>query len=378
VFRIVQREILLLIVLGGLLIALFLLTRSMAERNRSMNIETAATWYRLGQEQMNNGDAKAAIESFRNAATNDHDNAQYTLVLATALGAADHTDEARQALLRLRGSSPESGEINLNLARLAAKQGEIAEAVRYYHNALFGVWPPSETSNQRSRVRTELVRFLLDRGQAGQALPELLILSSDIPDTERAHMDLGRLFLTAGDSQHALEEFKRVLQINRQNGTALSGAGQAAYNLMDYNRARGYLEAAVSGGIQSSTESTLLATTKLVLSNDPLVSGIRTEERIRRVMADLNSASEDLRSCISKKQNDQSSLVVLEPLWIEIDQYMEPQFHPTVFRRDPEEFTTALNLIRRVEVATEEICAESSPIHTALLLIARKHGVGEQ
>jgi hypothetical protein len=49
--------------------------------------------------------------------TNDHDNANYTLALAAALAAEDHIEEARQVLLRLRASAPESGEIKLNLAR---------------------------------------------------------------------------------------------------------------------------------------------------------------------------------------------------------------------------------------------------------------------
>ena len=158
-FRIVQREVVLLVVLSVVVvIPFFIFTRSMAARNRAMNIEVASTWYRIGQEQLQSGNTTDALESFRNAATNDHDNSQYTLVLATALAAADHIEEARQAMLRLRASAPESGEINLNLARLSAKEGQTSEAVRYYHNALFGVWPQDQTVGQRSKVRTELVR----------------------------------------------------------------------------------------------------------------------------------------------------------------------------------------------------------------------------
>ena len=102
-----------------------------------MNVDIAGTWYRSGQQQLKAGDTKGAIESFRNATTNEHDNGQYTLALATALAAADHIEEARQALLRLRASAPENGEINLNLARLSAKDGRSDEAVALLSQCAF-------------------------------------------------------------------------------------------------------------------------------------------------------------------------------------------------------------------------------------------------
>jgi tetratricopeptide (TPR) repeat protein len=178
IFRIVQRQVVLLILLCVLTVPLFLFTRAIAARNRSRNLEVGNIWYQLGQQQLHAGKTQQAIESFRNATTNDHDNANYTLALAAALAAENHIDEARQALLRLRAAAPESGEINLNLARLDAKEDKMSEAVHYYHNALYGVWPPDQTAVQRSKVRTELVRFLLAAGDKSQALSELLLLSS--------------------------------------------------------------------------------------------------------------------------------------------------------------------------------------------------------
>src|SRR5262249_21122415 len=151
----------------------------------------------------------------------------YTMALAAALGRAGDVEEARQLLLRLRASAPESGEINVDLARLAAQAGRIPEAVRYYHNALYGVWPAGQLVNQRQRVRKELIQFLLSAHQTDQALSELLILSSDIPDTAVEHTDVGQLFLQAGDSQHALDEFKRALRVDSKYLEALSGAGRA-------------------------------------------------------------------------------------------------------------------------------------------------------
>src|SRR5437867_4617961 len=147
----------------------------MAAHNRARSIEIANIWYQRGQHLLRAGNTQQAIDSFRNATTNDHDNSNYTLALSTALAAEGHIEEARQALLRLRASAPENGEINLNLARLSAKEGKMDEAVRYYHNALFGTWPPNRMAIQRTKVRTELVEFLLGSGDTSQALSELLI-----------------------------------------------------------------------------------------------------------------------------------------------------------------------------------------------------------
>jgi len=368
----------LLILLSAITIPLFVFTRSMAARNRTRNIEIGNIWYQRGQQQLRAGNTLRAIDSFRNATTNDHDNSNYTLALATALAAEDHIEEARQALLRLRVSAPENGEINLNLARLDAKESKMPEAVRYYHNALYGLWPPDQMASQRTKVRTELVRFLLAAGDNSQALSELLLLSSDTLDNGPALDNVGQLFLEAGDSQHALEQFTRALRLNGKDADALGGAGRASFNLGDYNKARRYLEAAVANGSKSSDAPSLLETAKFVLSRDPLAPGLGTEERVRRLTEDLNFVSDELQSCIMAKQGDENSLVVLQPLLAELAEGLETQFRPAALRGDAEGFRTGLSLIQRSETAAGQICGESSALHNALLLIGKKQGVTEQ
>jgi Tfp pilus assembly protein PilF len=378
VFRIVQRELALLILLSAITIPLFVFTRSVAARNRARSIEIGNVWYQRGLEQLRAGSAQRAIDSFRNATSNDHDNARYTLALATALAAEDHIEEARQALLRLRASAPESGEINLNLARLDAKEDKMPDAVRYYHNALYGVWPPDQMANQRTKVRTELVRFLLAAGDKSQALSELLILSSDTPDNGPAHDNVGQLFLEAGDSQHALEQFTRALRLNAKDPDAFAGAGRASFDLGDYIKARRYLEAAAANSSSTPDVPRLLETAGLVLSHDPLAPKLGSEERVRRLTEDLMFVLDELQSCINQKQGDENSLVVLQPLMNELVQGFENPFQPKALRSDAEGFRTGLNLIQRSETATTQICSESSALHNALLLIGKKHEVAEQ
>ena len=359
-------------------IPLFLFTRSMAARNRAMNVEIANKWYRQGQERLRSGQTQEAIDLFRNATTNDHDNALYTLALANALASADHVEEARQALLRLRTAAPESGEINLNLARLDAKEGTMTEAVRYYHNALYGVWPPDQLAGQRARVRVELVQYLMAAQDKSQALSELLILSSDIPDNAPSHNNVGQMFLEAGDSEHAMEQFAQALRINSKDPDALNGAGRATFNLGDYINASRYLQSAVINGSKSENTSTLLELTRLILSHDPLAAKLGTEERIRRISENLNFASGQLQSCVDKNQGNEAVSATLAPLEAEIGGGMEGPFRPKELRADPEGFRTGLNLIQRIEAATGQICGASSNMDKALLFIGRKHGTIDQ
>jgi tetratricopeptide (TPR) repeat protein len=378
VFRIIQRELVLLIVLGGLTVPLFFFTRSIAATNRAMNVEVAHTWYGRAQEQLKEGHTTLAIDFLRKAATNDHDNPQYTLALASALATANYTEEARQSLLRLRMSAPESGEINLSLARLAAKGGMMDEAVRYYHNALYGVWPTDQISTLRTSVRTELVGFLLSSGDTSRALSELLILSSDIPDNDQAHIQVGRSFLAAGDSQHALEQFKRALQLNSKSKEAYEGAGRASFALTDYATARRYLDAAIAGGDKTQATEDLLQTSRFVLSRDPLIPRLATSERVRRLEENLSFVSDQLDSCIGKKETDQSSLAVLVPLRQETARSIEEEFTPPKLREDAERFRIGMNLVYRIETAVNELCKEPSDLDRALVLIARKHGIVDQ
>ncbi len=161
-FRVLNRELLLLIALGVIAIGVFAFTKRMAAKEQQLDARIAAIWYDEGERQLSSGKVERAIESFRKATTDALGNRTYTLALATALAAGNHDAEAEQTLLRLRESEPEDAEINLQMARLAAKRGEVDDAVHYYRNALYGRWTGAEMDEQKRQVRAELIRFLLD------------------------------------------------------------------------------------------------------------------------------------------------------------------------------------------------------------------------
>lgn len=119
--RILRRDMLLLSALAACAVGLFLVTKTVAAREETMESRVAATWYQDGVRKFRTGAVEKSIESFRKATGIDRENRTYVLALADALAAGNHNLEAQEALLRLRESDPTNAEINLHLATLAAK-----------------------------------------------------------------------------------------------------------------------------------------------------------------------------------------------------------------------------------------------------------------
>ena len=339
-----------------------------------MDARVALAWLREGKEQVRAGNLEKAVEAFRKAVSNDRDNREYALALADSLAATGHNQEARQALLRLRESSPENAEINLYLARLAAKRGDATEAVRYYHNALYGLWTGSQTDQEQRKVRVELIHFLLDRQERSGALSEVLILGAEIPEGDAAgQTETGQLFLKAGDAQHAVKHFARAIALNRNNTAALAGAGNAAFQLGDYVLAIRYLEVALAQGLSSESALQLLTVTKMVLSNDPLAPHLTREERNRRVVVDFDQSLRRLQSCLNQQSGKKDSTSSgLEPLKADA-LATQSKLQPRNLRRDPELLRAGMELIYKIEEATNASCGEPAGLDRALLLIGRKH-----
>jgi len=346
----------------------------MAAKERQLDSRVAAIWFGKGEAQVRSGNLEGAIDSFRKATNGDRDKRDYAIALANTLAAAGHSQEARQALLRLRESAPENAEINLYLARLAVKTGDVSEAVRYYHNALYGLWTGTQSDQERRKVRVELIRCLLDLHERSGALSELLVLGSEIPeDDAEAQIEAGQLFLKAGDPQHALRQFTRALNSNRSSTAALSGAGEAALQLGDFIQARRHLEAVLAVKSNAEPALQLLRLTNMVLSNDPLAPYLAREERNRRLIVDFEQARTRVQSCLEQQSGKTNGTGGdLGALNAEASA-MQSKMQPKNLRRDPELLRSGMELVLRIEEATKGSCGEPTDLDEALLLIGRKH-----
>ncbi|HEU5335647.1 MAG TPA: tetratricopeptide repeat protein, partial [Terriglobales bacterium] len=171
-------------------------------------------YFGRGQAALAAGQPHAAIQDFRNALYYSHDDPNYRLRLAEALAAANRIPEAQSYLLTLWQDAPSNSTVNLQLARLALKQGNTQAALRYYHGAIYGLWPDGEAAARRLQTRLELIHYLLRLHDSTQADAELIALTSELPRSAAAHSQVGGLFLQTGDRERALEEFQQALRLD--------------------------------------------------------------------------------------------------------------------------------------------------------------------
>lgn len=368
VFRYVRREIIALIVLSVVTAAGFVLTRTAAGAVRALRLRDAAEWYKAGERQLMGGQPHAAVADLRRAAAIDHDNRRYQLQWATAL-AADHQDDAAtQVLLRMRETIPEDPAVNVQLARLAARNDDMDGAVRHYENAVYGMWSGDEGEKRRA-LRIELIRYLLDHRQRARALSELLILSGNLPDDADAQIDAGRLFLEAGEPQRALQHFQRALKEDATNQDALAGGGEAAFSAHDYRTAQRYLHATSSS---SGEVVRMRATTDLVLARDPMRPGLSFRERRARATLNLAHAHQVLEEC--KTPSLASSDVGpydREGLLAEATA-LEPRLGAVAARDSTETIEQAEELVYRIEQQIIARCG-GAILDQALMLVGRRY-----
>jgi tetratricopeptide (TPR) repeat protein len=372
--RVLNREIFLLIALAGIAIGVFGFTRSMAAKEQQMEGRIAAIWYSRGERELDAGQIEKAIESLRRATAHARENRIYMLALANALAAGNHTAEAQQALLRLRESDPEDAQINLYLARLTAKRGEIPEAIHYYQNALYGRWTGSQIDERRRQLRLELIGFLLDQQDRNRALSELLILETDLPRSAPYRIQVAKLFLQAGDAPNALKNFTEAIRLDPHNGYALTGAGEVAFQLGNYPAAQHYLKTALAWNPESGQAQQLLSLTQMVLNDDPLAPHVTSEERRRRLLLDFQQSLARLDSCTGKSPDPKTiaELQDLKDKAVAMDtQLQSPKLVP-----DSEFSASAVELIYEIEKTSAASCGTPAGLDQALLLVGQKHGGG--
>ena len=283
----------------------FLSVSRLVERFQQEEKALARHLYRQGLEEQQVGKQDLAIAHFRAALGYDPDNFQHQLGLARAL-AGGRTQEAESYLISLWERFPQNGEVNLALGRLAAQERSLDRAIQYYHNAIYGLWA-SDAEQSRLEAWFELIRVLLRLEARQQAQAELLSLSADLPPNSELELQSADLFAEVQDYEHALSQYRRVLEADPTNPSALAGAGEAAYKLARYHTAAGYLEAAAKASPQDAQLTQWLSISQLILENDPFNRRISREERDRRIRRIFDHAGQRLDGCPAAQQPPMSN-----------------------------------------------------------------------
>lgn len=367
-----RREIVLLVVIGLVSAGLYFGVRALAASNRAIKINDAAYWYNEGEQQLLEQHAGAAVTAFRKASLSQH-NRQYTRSLAQALAADRREAEARELLLQERETAPEDPEINVDLARLAVKDHDLPETIRYYHNALYGIWTGPNIELQRRIVRRELIEFLIAQHARDQTLAEILALAGQLPNTVGAKIELGRLFLQNGGPEHALSNFKAALRTQPDSQVALEGAGEAAFELGDYPQARRHLWLLIN---PNQREKQMLNIATLAIQNDPIEPRLTYIRRKQRVLADFKQAGQQLRQCLAQKSGSPEAQALQSVAGHQTE--LKRKLMAATQRDAPELAFRVLDFVYDAEEIVSRSCGTLQDLDSALLLIAQKNRGTEQ
>jgi tetratricopeptide (TPR) repeat protein len=330
------------------------------------------------------GDYNHAIDDFRAALTCDPTNSQYQLSLARALRDSNDPrllDEAEAYLVALWQRAPQDAAVNLALARVAAHRGSIDDTIRYYHNAMYGVWNSDADAN-RNKVRIELIEYLLKKNARAQADSELIALSASLPPDPAAHLQVAQLFLEAQDYVGALRQFQDVLRSEPNSATAMAGAGEAAYRSGNYMLAQRFLHGAVSADHADANARELLTTTDLVLRSNPFHSHISDAERNRRITAAFAEAQQRLAQCAlqtgvnltSTNSSVHSPLADLQARWNGV----KPDLAYLQSQAEADLPDAIMDVVFQIEQQTAATCGQPQGLDLALLLISEKREAATQ
>jgi tetratricopeptide (TPR) repeat protein len=375
-----RREALILFTLLAISVSALAGVSALVRRFNSWQNTLAQRMNQRGQFALKAGQPALAINFFRSALSFNHDYPVALLNLAESLMAENRLDEAESYLHTLWDRQPQDGTVNVELARLAARRHQTTEALRYYHNAIYGIWANDPVPN-RIATRFELINFLLKQNADTPAESELIAMEAGLPQDAQLHTKVAQLFLSIGDNRSAESEFLQALKLDRNDEAAAAGAGKAAFNQGHYRTAILYLDAALAKSSHDQQTRDMLDTARLVLENDPFLRNLSALERQERILKTYRVATSRLDSCLKAQsvnanpeaadsQGAQRSVPALQNL-VTRERQLRSQMQPAMLTKNPELPAAAMSFVFDVEEQTAPLCGEPSGIDQALLLVGR-------
>lgn len=377
-----RRTPLVLAMLVAITILGFALVSRLVTRLKANERRIAFHAFEAGMAAYQGNNPERALDDFRAALSYDRDNSTYQLSLARALRDTGRLDEAEAYLVHLWEGSPQDSTINLALARLGARRNSIDDAVRFYHNAIYGLWSTDPDRNRR-QTRIELIDFLLQQKVLAQAQAELIALAQVLPPDVSAHLAVASRFRQAEDLPDALAQYEMALKLDQKNSDAMKGAGEAAFQLGRYQTAEKYLRKAIEMNPKDEAVREKLETAALVLTTDPFLRRISDAERNRRVVAAFSRAGERLKTCGAANQIELPTASAPPPanasgspsnglvdLWREWNSARR-DLHRLSSGSNADMPDVLMDLVLLIEQQTAQQCGQPTGTDLALLLISR-------
>jgi Flp pilus assembly protein TadD len=263
----------------------------------------ANRWLVRGEEALRDGKPLIAIDALSSALAFNPSQRSTEIKLAEALASAGRTQEATVYFNALLESEQGNGLINLQLARLAARQGNQSEAIQDYQKAIYGNWE-GDGYVRRREVRFELINYFISHQLLGQARNELLVAQGNAPDDDiSVQLDIARSMEQAQDPSDALRLYKTILHHHASLREALEGAGRTAFLLGHYLEAKKYLARSLEGtGVDQKSAAALEQSRDRLNQATRLLqlypsSRLSLRERSARILNDRKLALARLAQC---------------------------------------------------------------------------------
>lgn len=255
----------------------------------------ATQYFMAGQKLEAGGHLPQAIEDYRNA-LDVSEQSDYRLALAQALIRSGRPEGASAYLAELLRSDIGSGEPNLLLARIAAKEGHVDTAVTYYQRAIYGYWAHDAQKN-RIAARWELIGLLESAHMQKPVMAQLLELSEQAPGNAPLLVQVAKRLLVNGAPSQAGELFREVLRMQSRNGEAQAGLAEAELALARYVDAQAAFRKAIRDGEDNEAVRRAYETVNQVLALDPIRQDLSPIERYRRSLLLLERSAALVSTC---------------------------------------------------------------------------------
>ncbi len=315
----------------------------------------------------------AALTDYQNALVYSPNNTKFQFHLAEALAASGRYDQARPYLLALLSEAPGSGEVNLQLARIAAHNNAMSDALRYYQGAIYGEWGEDSIA-MRWDIRRELCDYLLAKKAVGQATPAVIDLAENTPDGDVGKLKIvGQLLLATGQWNRAQILYRSLLVTDRFDEEAVAGAGRSAFELGEFGEALDDFNRLSPERRNQPDIAPYHDMARRVLAMDPFLGGLATPVKGQRAENALALAETRAQSCA--KQNGVSLAETPPRTELQIayatNETMIPDWRERDLERFPDRLDAAMRTSFAIENAAAKVCGEPTGDDRALWLLGR-------
>jgi tetratricopeptide (TPR) repeat protein len=367
-----SREVVLLLCVL-VLVLLFLFTAAVSRMYHKKIHTLADEWFAAGEERFQGGDAGAALTDYQNALVYSPNNTKFQFHLAEALAAAGRRDQARPYLLVLLSESPGSGEVNLQLARIAVANNSRPDALRYYQGAIYGEWS-GDAIAMRWQIRRELCEYLISKRDFNEATPAVIDLAENTPESDPARLKVvGQLLLETQQWGRAQQVYRSLLSLDRYDEEALAGAGRAAFELGEFSAA---LEDFNRLSPERREQPDIAPAYEMVhraLAMSPYLAGLSPQVRAQRAVNALSMAESRAQSCA--RQNGLSLQETPPRTELQIayatSQTMGANWDLRDLEKFPDRLESATQTVFEIENAAAKTCGEPQGDDRALWLLGR-------